>query len=149
MKYIVKQKSKGCFLCKKIKDNKDKKNLIILRTRKAVSLLNLYPYVNGHAMVVPRKHTNSLENLTADEASEVFLHLNKVILALKKAFKPDGFNIGLNLGKSAGAGEDKHLHCHIVPRWQGDTNFMPVFSNTRVIPQSLKQTYDKIKKCLK
>ena len=149
MKYIVKQKTRGCFLCKIIKESKDEKNFIIIRTKKVISLLNLYPYVNGHIMVVPRKHTNSLENLSVEETSEVFFHINKVICALKKAFKPEGFNVGLNLGKSAGAGEDKHLHFHIVPRWQGDTNFMPVFSNTRVMPQSLEQTYTKIKKSLK
>jgi len=99
-------------------------------------------------MVVPKRHTNTLEELESRETQELFLHMKKIMAALRKTFKPDGFNIGLNLGRIAGAGIDKHLHFHIVPRWQGDTNFMPILSNTKIIPQSLKQAYKKIKEAL-
>ena len=144
IKYIGKLKKEKCFLCRVIKENKDRKNLVILRSKNAISLLNIYPYNNGHTMIAPRKHINSLEKLSPEQVKDIFSHIKKVLAALKKALNPEGFNVGLNLGKASGAGE-RHLHIHIVPRWMGDTNFMPILNNTKVISQNLKQTYRKIK----
>lgn len=148
MMYIKDGKEKKCFLCRIIKEKKEKKNFVLLRTQRTVSILNLYPYNNGHIMVVPRRHTNSLDKLTPPEAEEVFQHINKCTTSLKKALRCHGFNVGLNLGKEAGAGEARHIHFHIVPRWKGDTNFMPIISNTKIIPQALRTTYTQIKKAL-
>lgn len=146
MKYIKKINKKGCFLCRAIREKKDFKNFIILRSKKSISLLNIYPYNNGHLMIAPTRHISSLEKLTSQEINEIFNQAKKMIKALKKVLKPDGFNLGLNIGKSAGAGIEGHLHLHIVPRWVGDTNFMPVLSNAKVIPQTLTDIYQKIKK---
>ena len=146
--YIQRSKEKGCFLCRIIKEKKDLKNFVLMRTQKTISLLNIYPYNNGHIMVVPKKHVKSLEQLQPRQIEEVFLHVKKTVASLKKAFKPSGFNIGINLGKTAGAGLEGHLHVHIVPRWDGDTNFMPVISNTKVLCQSLQHTYQALKKYL-
>ncbi|MFC1514344.1 HIT domain-containing protein [Candidatus Omnitrophota bacterium] len=148
MAYIQGPKTKGCFLCRIIKEKKDAKNFVLLRTRKAIALLNTYPYNNGHVMVVPTAHVKHLEQLKTEEITQSFAQTKKIIRALKKAVKPCGFNIGINLGKAAGAGLESHIHIHIVPRWDGDTNFMPTLAGTKVISQSLKTTYKAIKKQL-
>lgn len=148
MEYIKKVKQKDCFLCRIIKEKRDKKNFVLLRTKRAISVLNIYPYNNGHIMVVPTKHTKSLEKLGPQDILEIFHHINTLNASLKSSMQPQGFNVGLNLGKVAGAGEARHLHVHIVPRWSGDTNFMPLIGDTKIIPQSLRQTYIKIKKIL-
>ena len=108
-------------------------------------MLNSYPYNPGHLMVAPYSHVASLEELTDDEIHEHFEIVSRSLKVLRQAFKPGGFNIGLNLGRVAGAGIDDHIHTHIVPRWPGDTNFMPVISDARVIPEALAETYDKLK----
>lgn len=148
MMYIKHGKEAKCFLCRIIKEKRDKNNFVLLRTKKVISILNLYPYNNGHIMVVPRRHTNSLEKLLPQNIEEIFLHINKFTAALKRSFRCHGFNVGLNLGSSAGAGEARHVHFHIVPRWRGDTNFMPIISDTKIIPQGLRTTYTQIKKAL-
>jgi ATP adenylyltransferase len=107
--------------------------------------MNLYPYNPGHMMVVPYRHTNVYESLSGVELSDMARLTAKVIGVLKRVMSPDGFNIGMNLGKTAGAGIDEHLHQHIVPRWNGDCNFMPVLSDTRVVPEALAATYKKLK----
>ncbi|MBN2119458.1 MAG: HIT domain-containing protein [Candidatus Omnitrophica bacterium] len=148
MEYIQKPKKKSCFLCRVIKEKKDKNNFVILRTKKTISLLNIYPYNNGHVMIAPKKHIKSPDKLSPEEINEIFSQVKKILAALKKSLGPSGFNLGLNLDKTAGAGLEGHLHIHIVPRWQGDTNFMPILGNTKIISQSLSQTHKAIKRYL-
>ncbi len=143
--YILSEKEKGCIFCNKPKENNDFENLILFRGIYSFVIMNRYPYNSGHLMVVPYRHISQLENLDDKEMLEVNKILRFSISILKKIMNPDGFNIGINLGKAAGAGIDEHLHYHIVPRWVGDTNFMPVFSDTRVVPQTLQDTYMNLK----
>jgi len=110
-----------------------------------MAMLNAYPYNNGHLMIAPLKHVASLEALNKGELLDLFEHLNNTKILLEDILKPDGFNIGINLSRSAGAGIPGHLHIHIVPRWRGDTNFMPVIFGTKVISQSLEELYKKLK----
>jgi ATP adenylyltransferase len=112
-------------------------------------MLNLYPYTNGHLLVVPKRHVGELSALEQEEAFEIFQLTQKFVQTLKLVFKPEGFNIGANLGKVAGAGVPDHFHVHIVPRWQGDTNFMTAINNTRIISEELKVTYRKLKETIK
>ncbi len=136
----------GCIFCERIREGpeKDKENLILKRGKHAFIVLNLYPYTNGHMMVVPYKHTGELGELDADTLQEMMSLVNKAIQALRNVMGPQGFNVGANLGRAAGAGVDDHVHFHIVPRWVGDTNFMPVLSEVRLIPELLPQTYDQL-----
>jgi ATP adenylyltransferase len=131
-----------CFICKGLEEQEDRKNLLPLRTPLSVVLLNRFPYNNGHLLVAPRAHKGSLSDLTADELLEVMETLRKMVAVLDRLMRPEGYNIGLNLGHAAGAGLPGHLHWHVVPRWDGDTNFMPVVSDTKVIVQSLDALYD-------
>jgi len=118
--------------------NDDEANLVIARDRTCYALLNAYPYTGGHLMVVPYKQVRDMNGLTDEEMTDLMKLTRRCQNALTKVMKPDGFNIGINLGKVAGAGILEHLHIHIVPRWLGDTNFMPVLANTMVVPQALK-----------
>ena len=138
----------GCIFCEKPPRSRDQEDLILERGSHCFSLLNLYPYNPGHAMVAPYRHVGELESLACEEWEEMHLLSARLIRALKASIGPDGFNLGLNLGKAAGAGYDAHLHLHLVPRWVGDTNFMPVLGETKVLPESLEQTYAKLKKAL-
>jgi len=147
-KYVEKP-AENCIFCDKIRENKDEENLIVLRGRRVFIMLNRYPYNTGHLMVAPYRHIADMEELSEDEAMEIFKLLTESIKALKNTFKPDGFNIGVNLGRAAGAGVEGHIHFHVVPRWLGDTNFMPVISHTKVMPISLEEVYTKIKKSIK
>jgi ATP adenylyltransferase len=134
-----------CFLCRGAAGTgteEDRANLLVYRTELSVVVLNRFPYNNGHLLVAPKAHKATLADLTPDELLDLQLVLRKMLGVIEKLMKPDGFNIGLNLGRSAGAGLPGHLHWHIVPRWNGDTNFMPVFTDTRVISQSLDALYD-------
>ncbi len=117
----------------------DEANYVIARERTCYALLNTFPYTGGHLMVVPYKETPDLEGLTDDELTDLLRLTRRCQRALSKVMRPDGFNIGINLGKVAGAGIQDHLHIHVVPRWQGDTNFMPVLANTTVVPQALRE----------
>jgi ATP adenylyltransferase len=119
--------------------NDDEANYVIARDRTCYALLNTYPYTGGHLMVVPYKQVSDLNGLTDDELADLLKLARRCQNALSRVMKPEGFNIGINLGKVAGAGILEHLHLHIVPRWQGDTNFMPVLANTTVVPQALKE----------
>lgn len=121
-------------------DADDLSNLVVGKGKLTITVLNLYPYNNGHMMVVPKRHTNDFSTLTQEEKSEIFTTLQLCEKSLRNVLNPDAFNIGANLGKSAGAGIDEHLHFHIVPRWNGDTNFMPVLGETKVISQELSET---------
>jgi len=146
-KFIRSKKNKKCcVLCQKNKLKNDKVSLIVYRGKKCFVMLNLYPYNNGHLMVVPYAHKRDLSQLDKEEFVELFTLVKNMVEILKKTHKPDGFNIGLNLGKVAGAGIEEHLHIHIVPRWFGDTNFMPTIAETKVISESLKKTSILIKK---
>ena len=141
MTYILAKKPSGCIFCERPREQYDAKNLILWRGRTAFVMMNLYPYNNGHLMVVPHAHVASLTALEPSqraELGELTMHCEQI---LQQALHPDGFNIGLNLGSAAGAGIAEHLHVHIVPRWEGDTNYMTVVSEIRVIPQHIDQTY--------
>jgi ATP adenylyltransferase len=118
--------------------NDDEANLVIVRDRTCYALLNAYPYTGGHLMIVPYKQVPDMNGLTDEEMTDLLKLTRRCQNALSKVMKPDGFNIGINLGKVAGAGIMEHLHVHIVPRWLGDTNFMPILANTTVVPQALK-----------
>jgi ATP adenylyltransferase len=128
--------------------NDDQSNLVIARDRTCYALLNAYPYTGGHLMVVPYKQAQDLSDLTEPELTDLMKLTCRCEEALKKVMKPDGFNIGINLGRVAGAGILDHLHIHIVPRWLGDTNFMPVLTNTSVVPQALRELADQLRAVL-
>ena len=131
-----------CFLCRGLAGEDDRANLIVRRTPLSAVVLNRYPYNNGHLLVAPRAHKSRLDELTSDELLETMETLRSMLPVLDGLMKPDGYNVGLNLGRAAGAGLPGHLHWHIVPRWDGDTNFMPVLSDVKVIVQSLDALYD-------
>ncbi|MCP5007295.1 MAG: HIT domain-containing protein [Planctomycetes bacterium] len=139
--YILSKKEETCFLCEALHGNQDQKNLILYRGKECFCILNKYPYNNGHAMVVPNRHTSNLSSLSNSEMLALLTTTSNVKDILAGKMNPDGFNIGMNLGKVAGAGVEDHIHLHIVPRWNGDTNFMPVVADTRVIPQSLEDLF--------
>ncbi len=145
MEYIVSEKEDGCIFCDKIAEDNDEANYILHRAQKCYVMLNLYPYNNGHLMISPYRHVPSPEQLEEDELTEMMLMLNRSLDVLRRAMHPDGFNVGINIGKAAGAGIEHHVHLHIVPRWRADTNFMPALSQTRVIPELLDETYQKLK----
>ncbi len=142
IEYIKAEKPAGCILCDKPKENKDKENYILYRGKKNFIILNSYPYNPGHLLIAPYRHIGNLEELTEAERNEHYELVSRSIAMLKKVMKPAGFNIGANLGKVAGAGIEDHFHSHIVPRWQGDNNFMPVLGEVKVIPQALADTYE-------
>lgn len=132
----------ACFLCTGANGTDDRANLLVHRTSLSVVVLNKFPYNNGHLLVAPREHRGKLHDLSPDQLLDLQLVLRKMLGIIEKRMSPDGFNIGLNLGKVAGAGLPGHLHWHIVPRWSGDVNFMPVIADTKVIVQSLDALYD-------
>ena len=139
------KKPEGCILCEKPKENNDTGNLILYRGEKSFIMLNTYPYNPGHLMIIPYRHVANLDELTNEELHEHFEIVSRSIKVLREVFTPAGFNIGINMGKVAGAGIDEHVHTHIVPRWRGDTNFMPALANVRVLPEALTETYKKLK----
>lgn len=140
--FILGVKEKGCIFCKRLRDDEDRKNLILHRGKTAFVILNRYPYNSGHLMVVPNRHERDLEALTNSELTELMQLTQKCVSVLRKTFAPDGFNIGFNLGKPAGAGIDDHLHVHIVPRFTGDTNFLPVIGKTKLQSIGLEEVLD-------
>jgi len=138
--------TEGCIFCDKSKEDNDTKNLIVTRGSNAFVIMNRYPYNNGHLMIVPYQHTCNMYDLSDDEKIELFNLLQRSQHVLQEVMKPQGFNIGMNLGRLAGAGIDDHLHFHIVPRWGGDTNFMPVLGHTKIISEALEETCLKLRK---
>lgn len=140
------KKTKGCIFCDLPKKGCNPQNLILYQNQVAFVILNRYPYNSGHLMVVPKRHLASFEKLSIKEHQELGVLLQRSLKALKKVSRPQGFNIGLNLEKVAGAGIKDHLHYHLVPRWMGDNNFMPVLGAIRTIPEHLLATYKKLKK---
>jgi len=146
--YVRAERGPGCVFCEK-QTGDDAHNLVVARGELCFALLNTFPYNNGHVMVAPYEHTGDLERLSVEQGAELFGLTRRVVQGLEKALAPHGFNIGLNLGRVAGAGIEDHLHIHIVPRWDGDTNFMPVVGETRVISQSLREAYELLVAALK
>ena len=141
VKYVIQKRPLKCIFCQKPSEQDDKKNFIIKRGKNVFSVLNIFPYNTGHLMVAPYRHVKDLRRLNGQEMQELMDSVKESLTLLDKKLKPEGYNIGLNLGRVAGAGFDGHLHIHIVPRWAGDTNFMPVINNTKVISQSLEELY--------
>ena len=145
IEYIQMEKPEGCILCDKPKQTDDVANYILYRGGKNFVIMNSYPYNPGHLMVAPYRHVANLEKLNDEERHEHFNMVSQSVRLLKEIFNPTGFNIGMNIGRVAGAGIDDHIHTHIVPRWQGDTNFMPVIADVRVMPEALAETHEKLK----
>ena len=146
MSYVSAGKPPGaddpCFLCRGLREDRDRDNLIALRTPLSAVVLNRFPYNNGHLLVAPLAHKGRLDQLSSDEHLDVALTVQRMIAVLDELMKPDGYNLGVNVGRAAGAGLPGHLHWHVVPRWDGDTNFMPVLADVKVIVQSLDALYD-------
>jgi ATP adenylyltransferase len=149
LSYVVAAKAPAtedpCFICQALAADDDRTNLIALRTPLSVVVLNRFPYNNGHLLIAPRAHKGRLDELTSQELLETIETLRRMVGVLDEVMQPNGYNIGLNLGHTAGAGLPGHLHWHIVPRWNGDTNFMPILANVKVIVQSLEALYDLIR----
>ncbi len=142
MAYIGGTRSEGCLFCEKSGEGADQKNLILYRGPLTYVIMNLYPYANGHLMIVPYRHCAELGQLTPEESLEIMQSAQRCTQILRYALRAEGFNLGFNLGKVAGAGIAEHLHLHVVPRWMGDTNFMPVLADTKVMPEHLEVGYD-------
>jgi ATP adenylyltransferase len=143
IKYIrADKKTKGCIFCRA---GKSRSNYVIFKTKYSLSMLNTFPYNNGHIMISPLAHKAEISQLNDDEALDLFRVLDKSKKLIDKVLKPHGYNIGINISETAGAGIPGHLHIHIVPRWKGDTNFMPVVYNTKIISQSLDALYTQLK----
>ncbi|MCS7224848.1 MAG: HIT domain-containing protein [Armatimonadetes bacterium] len=145
LEYVTKaDKVTGCIFCEKPAQQNDRENLILYRFKTGFVIMNAFPYNNGHLMVVPYRHKPRLSDLTEEELRDLIMATQTCEKVLTEQMHPHGFNIGLNLGRCAGAGIDDHLHIHIVPRWDGDTSFLPVLSATKVLPELLSQTYEKL-----
>jgi ATP adenylyltransferase len=146
MKYILSsKKTDGCILCEEAKKNDDRRNYILYRGRHSFVIMNLYPYNNGHLLIVPFTHESEVDRLPEAELADLMKTTQASVKILKQAMHPDGFNIGINIGKSAGAGIPEHLHIQIVPRWAGDSSYITVFDESRVMPELLDGTYDRLR----
>ena len=146
MKYILGEKSDGCLFCDVGANDDDRCNLVLHRGSSCFIMMNRFPYNNGHIMVVPFRHVGNLEDLSSDESLELMKLLQLSVRTIGNVLHPQGFNMGINIGQVAGAGVVDHVHAHVVPRWGGDTNFMPVLSETKVVNEELESTYDKLMK---
>ena len=144
IKIAREEAEQGCILCSKPADKNDRQNLILHRGQHSFIIMNAYPYNAGHIMVVPYRHVANLEDLSNVERNELFGLVSRSIAVMKQVFNAEGFNVGINLGRIAGAGIDSHIHVHVVPRWAGDTNFMPVTGDIRVVSEAILETYDKL-----
>jgi ATP adenylyltransferase len=145
MAYIRREKRPGCIFCEMLDAEDDREMLILRRGEHAFLVLNKYPYNNGHLMAVPYRHVDTLEALSAEEMADMMALASLGVRALRASANPHGFNVGINIGKVAGAGVLDHVHTHVVPRWEGDANFMPVLADVRLIPQALGETYEELK----
>jgi ATP adenylyltransferase len=146
MEYILssQEEAEGCIFCDKPKETSDKENLIVYRSDHNFVIMNKYPYNNGHVMVVPYIHECDYLNLSKEVLLDMQVLMQLSIRALNETMHPHGINIGINLGRSAGAGIDEHLHYHLVPRWNGDTNYMPILTGTKVVSESLAESWEKL-----
>ncbi len=145
-KFILGKKETGCIFCKRLKMKDSVKNLIVYRSEKTFVILNKFPYNSGHTLIVPKRHVGQIEKLTVEESHEFFELTQKTVSVIKKVLKPSSLNLGMNLGRVSGAGIPGHLHMHVVPRWHGDTNFMPVIGQTSVVSVPLEPIYKALKK---
>ena len=143
--YIRTPKEKGCIFCIKSHDEDDRENLVLYRGNESFVLMNLYPYSNGHLMISPYQHTSDTNDISSQGNEEIMWLANQSMNILTHAMNAEGFNFGANLGKAGGAGIEEHIHYHIVPRWSGDTNFMPVVGNTKVLVEGLRESWDNLK----
>ncbi|MCM8762859.1 MAG: HIT domain-containing protein [Candidatus Omnitrophica bacterium] len=144
IRYIQGKKNKTCIFCAALRQKEDR-NYVVIKNKYSFSMLNIFPYNNGHVMVSPNRHKSRLENLSRTEVLDLFKTLAQTKKLLDKVLKPEGYNLGININEVAGAGIKSHLHIHLVPRWKADTNFMPVCADTKVISQSLQELYIKLK----
>ena len=145
----VSRRRRDCVLCTAARARKDERKLVLWRGKHCFIIMNRYPYNSGHIMVVPYKHASSLTRLADDEHLEILHAIQRSLKALESTVSPHGFNIGVNLGRASGAGIDDHVHYHVVPRWSGDTNFMPVFADVKVISEDMKRTWRRLRKAMK
>jgi ATP adenylyltransferase len=134
-----------CIFCAKPRSGDDRQALIVHRGERCFVMLNLFPYTNGHLMVAPYDHVGRLQEIEAEASTEMIALAQRGLTILERVYGPEGFNLGINQGRAAGAGVEGHIHLHAVPRWAGDTNYMPVIADTRVMPQSLEESYDALK----
>ena len=146
--YVKQPHSPECIFCKAVNED-DATGYVVYRSKHSFALLNKFPYNNGHVMVAPIRHVPSIELLTEEEMLDLMKVISIVLKALRICYQPHGFNVGANIGRVAGAGIEGHLHIHVVPRWNGDTNFMPVISNTKVIPEDINVSWRRIRECIK
>ncbi|MCX6137170.1 MAG: HIT domain-containing protein [Ignavibacteriales bacterium] len=146
---LKKSDDQTCLFCDVAQQRRDKRALVVARYETCMVMMNLYPYNSGHLMVIPYRHTADLGALTKREHAEIMSITALMMDVLKDAMQPHGFNLGANLGRVAGAGIDQHIHFHIVPRWNGDSNFMPTLADTKVVSESMQSTYKRILRCLK
>jgi ATP adenylyltransferase len=144
IEYILNDKPDTCIFCLSPTEEADRERLVLHRTPLSLVMLNRYPYTNGHLLIAPLRHVGEMDGLTDAEMLDLFRTLRLCRTILQQTAHPDGFNIGMNLGRSAGAGVEEHLHLHIVPRWNGDTNFMSVLPDVRIMPENLLTTYDRL-----
>lgn len=142
MEFIQGCKPMGCFICAAAASDQDRENLVVRRRPRALCILNRYPYNNGHLLIAPLRHEGKLECLTAEELQEIMALLVESKRLIDRTMAPQGYNVGVNLGRVAGAGLEEHFHMHIVPRWSGDTNFMTSLGSTKVIPQALEELWN-------
>ena len=145
MQFIRMKKPKGCFLCENPQKGDDARNYILYRGSENFVIMNSYPYNPGHLMVAPYRHVASIEEFSETERNEHFKIVNQCVKVLREEADPEGFNIGMNLGKASGAGIAGHVHTHIVPRWHGDINFMSVLADIKVVPEALAETYERLR----
>ncbi|MGH9121798.1 MAG: HIT family protein [Acidimicrobiales bacterium] len=149
MEYITEEPRPGCLFCRVIENPDDRDAaLVVWRTEGAIVLLNKFPYNPGHAMVAPLAHLAALEELDDAQSADLMRALKRTIAVLKGTMKPEGFNVGANIGRVAGAGIPDHVHLHVVPRWNGDTNFMPVLADVKVLPEHLEVTAERLRAVL-
>lgn len=139
-------KPAGCFLCKKHQDSNDAENYVVSRGVRCYVILNIFPYNPGHVMIVPYEHLPSVGDLDEETLAEMMILVSRCVKLLQKTMSPSGFNVGMNIGRVAGAGVAEHIHAHVVPRWEGDANFMPVVGSTKVLPEELRSTYERLRK---
>jgi ATP adenylyltransferase len=143
MEYIKSPSSGGCLFCKKLGTN-PQESLILYTDDLIGVMLNRYPYSNGHLLIYPLRHTSTIEDFSREEGVRLFTIIQASTTILREAMQPEGFNVGMNVGRVAGAGIDEHIHLHVVPRWAGDVNFMPIFADVKIMPEHLEESYKKL-----
>lgn len=144
LEYVQGEKASGCIFCAALADPDARRSLIVARGQRCFVIMNRFPYNTGHVMIVPNRHRSRLDDLDDQELGELFRYTDYCVRAQERVLRPEGYNIGMNLGRAAGAGIDDHLHIHVVPRWAGDTNFMPVLGDVKVIPEHLQATHGRL-----